>query len=554
MPELRRFGRFEILKRIAAGGMAEIYLASQTGQQGFRKTVVLKRILPEFADDPRFVEMFVEEAKIAAALDHDSIVKVYDFGSVEGNYFLAMEYVDGRDLAFILDDLAPRSELLPLEAALHVSRRVASALHYAHTKSDEQGRPMGIVHRDISPQNILISKAGAVKILDFGIARAKVRTRAATMHEIKGKAAYMSPEQARGESPGAASDIYSLGLVLYEMATGRQGLSGESDMAALEAARNPNPLPPSVANNRVDKDLEEIILKALAPNPLDRYSSALAMEEALDDYCRKLPSFIDKDLSRWMSERFKPIAPEGRVTEIMEVPAAEPARPFQSAKHVPPSAPPANAEKSVMGRYIVAAILLITVAAAITVYFKNRPSSQSSGVGQVVAERTVGIAPPETATTRPLAEADQPEAQPSGTKGKLVIETRPNGALVTANGEYRGQSPVTLAQPTVKDHADVETSLPGFQANSSGHQLPKEGSTRSVRSFLEKAYGNLDLRGCAGCRVFADGRPVDQEDGLVQLAAGVHEIRVEKAGRSRALLITIAPGTTVPLPIQNDSQ
>jgi serine/threonine protein kinase len=222
----QRFGNYVLTAHLGRGGMADVFRAQRVGAAGFERTCVVKRILKPYTDDRNFVEMFINEAKVAAQLSHPNVAQVYDLGEIDGEYFIAMEYVKGMDLLHVLRYLAkssPDRRWLPAEVAAYVVRELCRALAHAHDHVDEQRRPQPIVHRDVSPQNIMIGYDGQVKVIDFGIAKAMFTvseiTRSGT---LKGKIAYMAPEQVRGENPGPESDIFAAGVVLYEMLIGRR--------------------------------------------------------------------------------------------------------------------------------------------------------------------------------------------------------------------------------------------------------------------------------------------------------------------------------------------
>ncbi len=233
-----RFGQYEILERIASGGMAELYRARRSGVEGFQKIVAIKKILPHLADNEGFIAMFADEAKLAAQLNHPNIVHIYDLGKIEaGGYFIAMEHVEGRDLRAILESARELGMPLPVPLAVYVASKVASALDYAHRRRDGDGRDLHIVHRDVSPQNILISYEGDIKLCDFGIAKAASKVSQTESGALKGKIQYMSPEQAWGKPIDRRSDLFSLGTVLYELLTEQKLFPGESDMTVLEKVR-----------------------------------------------------------------------------------------------------------------------------------------------------------------------------------------------------------------------------------------------------------------------------------------------------------------------------
>jgi len=213
-------GKYELIKRIATGGMAEIYLARVSGLPGFEKIVVVKRILPQLATNQEFVQMFLDEARVAATLHHPNIVQMYDIGAVDGNYFISMEYLHGEDLRSIARAMRQKGQdRVPLEHALGIGVGIAAGLHYAHEKVGFDGKPLHIVHRDITPQNIFVTYDGGVKLVDFGIAKASNRASETRYGSLKGKIPYMSPEQCRSEPLDRRSDIFSLGILLYEQTT-----------------------------------------------------------------------------------------------------------------------------------------------------------------------------------------------------------------------------------------------------------------------------------------------------------------------------------------------
>ena len=232
-----QFGQYALLERIAVGGMAEVWKARMRGVEGFQKTVAIKRILPHLTDSGDFVSMFVDEAKLAAQLSHPNIIHIYDLGKIGQHYYIAMEYVEGQNLRAILNARPRRAMPLPVGLDLLIGARLASALDYAHRKRDFDHREMGLVHRDVSPQNVLISYDGDIKLCDFGIAKAVANASRTQMGALKGKLQYMSPEQAWGRPVDPRSDIFSLGSLLFEMLTGRRLFTGDNEISVLEAVR-----------------------------------------------------------------------------------------------------------------------------------------------------------------------------------------------------------------------------------------------------------------------------------------------------------------------------
>jgi serine/threonine protein kinase len=285
LPQPIPFGKYTLFERIGRGGMADVFKARIQGPAGFERTFVVKRILPHLSDDPSFTKMFIDEAKIAAKLSHPNIVQVFELGSVDDEYFMSMEYVRGHDLAETMRTLWARVGPPRPELVAYVGREMCRALAYAHEFTSEDGQVLGMIHRDISPSNVMLSYDGAVKILDFGIAKALggeavEETRSGT---LKGKFAYMAPEQTMSNEIDRRIDIFATGIVLHEILTGRRLFKGENDMQTIERVRRCEVTPPSLFNPLCPPQLDQIVLQALARNRDERYQSASEMADALDD-------------------------------------------------------------------------------------------------------------------------------------------------------------------------------------------------------------------------------------------------------------------------------
>lgn len=300
-----RFGKYLLMDKIAAGGMAELFLAKQTGVKGFEKVVAIKRILPGLTQDQEFVGMFINEAKLAAILSHQHIVQIFDLGTTDGFYYIAMEYVMGKDLRALVQRSQARSLPLTVGHALLIASRICAGLDYAHRKKDLHGRDLHLVHRDVSPQNILISYEGEIKLVDFGIAKAATQTTETRTGTLKGKLAYMSPEQATGKPLDHRSDIFSLGIVLHELVTGRRMFTGNNEFAIIEQVRQAQIAPPSEINRDLPPEVDELVMKALAKNPVDRFQQASDMELAIDHLiAAKGYAFSSLSLANYMHTLF----------------------------------------------------------------------------------------------------------------------------------------------------------------------------------------------------------------------------------------------------------
>ena len=285
------FGKYFLVDKIATGGMAEIFKAKTYSHGGFENLLVIKRILPHIGENEDFIEMFIDEAKVSVALQHPNIVRIYDFGKILENYFIAMECVDGKDTRNCLRKLARKKSHLPPKFAAFIAHETAKGLHYAHTKKDLQGNPYGIVHRDISPSNVIVSYEGEVKVADFGIAKAESNAYQTRDGVLKGKFEYMSPEQATGREIDPRSDIFSVGIILYEMLTGRRLFKTDSEIATLKKIRDCDFPKPSALNPKIPEALEDICMKALARYPEDRYQTCAAITEDLGEFI--LPATAD---------------------------------------------------------------------------------------------------------------------------------------------------------------------------------------------------------------------------------------------------------------------
>jgi serine/threonine protein kinase len=277
----QQFGKYQLIHRIATGGMAEIFKAKAGGEGGFEKLVAIKRILPHLSGDPEFVAMFMREAKLAALLSHPNIVQIYDFGKENDTYYIAMEYLWGNDLGTVLKKVREKRSL-PLECALYIASRVAAGLQYSHHLMDLSGNPLNIIHRDINPQNIIITHQGEVKIVDYGIAKIAEIDSTTKVGTLKGKVPYMSPEQAAGQIIDKRSDIFSTGVILYEMVTGVKAFQGAT-MEVLERVRNAEFQLPELIVPDLPSEICEIIHTALAKDPDHRFQTCAELFTRLDD-------------------------------------------------------------------------------------------------------------------------------------------------------------------------------------------------------------------------------------------------------------------------------
>jgi serine/threonine protein kinase len=314
-----QFGKYELQSRLAAGGMAEIFKARYPVGAGISKSVVIKRILPHYAANKQFIQMFTNEARIVMGLSHGNIAQVFDFGDIDGDWFIAMEYVDGQPLSKVIKRARTIGiQAIPTSFAVLVTIEMLKGLHYAHTRFDEQGKPLKIVHRDVSPQNVLISYEGQVKLVDFGIAKAKTLGREETESgAVKGKYSYFSPEQARGKDIDARTDVFAAGIVLYEMLCGQLPFQGRMIDTMSRIVKGQFAAPREL-NPDITPALEQIILTALAVEKDKRFATAEAFQSALSSYLyQNAPSFQTSSLGTFVQFLFEPdLVADGRPVQL----------------------------------------------------------------------------------------------------------------------------------------------------------------------------------------------------------------------------------------------
>ncbi len=329
----RVFGQYTLLERIASGGMAEIFLAKTKGFGGFEKTLVIKRLHPHYSDDHSFVKMLVDEAKITVQLQHANIVQIFDLGRIGGQYYIAMEYVDGKDLFHILRELHDNDLQMPLEAACFIAAQLCHGLQYAHCRRDEESnQPLQVVHRDISPQNLLVSWSGEVKIADFGIVKAAQRSTHTEAGIIKGKFYYMSPEQALGIDIDYRSDIFSAGIVLFEALTATPLYDDTETATLMQRVQSGDVRSPTEFRDDIPEELDRICMRALAADRDARYGSALEMGRDLSNFLvSRGRAFTKVDLGDFLRSLFRdhtvtdpemrgPTGEETAQIDLLEVP------------------------------------------------------------------------------------------------------------------------------------------------------------------------------------------------------------------------------------------
>jgi serine/threonine protein kinase len=481
----RSLGRYEIVGRLAMGGMAEILLGRITGPSGFERPVVIKRILPHYAAVSAFVEMLLDEGRLAARIRHPNVVQVQELGREGDEVFLVMEYLEGESAAGLLR--RARVRRLPIQAALaaHIASEACAGLHAAHELTDSDGAPIGVVHRDISPQNIFVTYDGTVKILDFGIAKAADRITRTEAGTLKGKFEYMSPEQARGEPLDRRSDVFALGIVLYELATQRRLFKRDTQLATLRAVTDDPITAPAAIDAGVPRGLEWVTMRALDRDPKTRYATAIDMrrdlsrvireldapalpEEALGALMREL--FADRieqkqEMLRRMREGFTPShVPVADVDEAVEIPSIAGASQVRTKPYTDPDIPAKHRgfpAKTAMAALAVLALAVGGVAAFV-----------------LISESAVPVA-----------------AAPSALAGAatLTIETEPPGARVRIDGDDRGSTPLSLDLARSDRPLSLELVLDGHAALRETVTPDESQRLRfSLTPLAEPISGNLE--------------------------------------------------------------
>jgi len=308
--------RYRVIEKLASGGMAEVFRAESAGLEGFKKQVAIKRVLPHLSEKKKFISMFLDEARLSAHLSHSNCVQVFDIGVGDNAYFIVMEYVDGADLKAVLETLKKQRRELAIEDAVFIAIKICEGLCYAHELTDSEGHPFGVVHRDVSPPNVLMTKYGEIKIVDFGLAKASSQLEKSEPGIIKGKFSYLSPEAALGKDVDHRTDIFAVGIILWEMLASRRLFLGDTDFATVKLVQQAVVTPISTANPKVAPDLERIVNRALARDPAQRYQSArelaISLNEFLYRYGKAVGSFKIAGLVQSTikdKQRARPLAP-----------------------------------------------------------------------------------------------------------------------------------------------------------------------------------------------------------------------------------------------------
>jgi serine/threonine-protein kinase len=531
----RPFGKYLLMRKLAAGGMAELFLALHRSVAGFEKLVVIKRILPQMNQDKQFIDMLLHEARVAATLSHPNVVQTFDVGQVDGTYFIAMEHIHGEDIRTIVRQMKAKSlSEFPIEHALHIVVGLCAGLAYAHEKRDLEGKLLGIVHRDISPQNIVLTFSGDVKVVDFGVAKSLHAGEDSKGGHLKGKVPYMSPEQATGEEVDSRSDIFAAGVILFELTTGKRLFKGPNEYETLKLiCETEYPMPSDVAPG-YPAELERIVMKALLKSREGRYQSAREMQADLEAFIRheRIP-VSPVNLAAWMGTLFAEKLDEQK-SDLMDIKlladrlaASLPPPDFSPAStgthaafdqsSTGAGAPPAAAsiappQKRGAGVFVGGAVALAAIAGVVFVATRE-PAVQP----------TPGTVEPLTPTTTTAVVEE---------RAALRIESEPAGAAIWLNGDLRPETtPFTIDSLPLGKDILVKVSMEGFESHKETIKLEKAGVTRTLVVKLLTGSVTVELDVVPEPVVWVDGKPWKGDWKKLSVSADEeHKIAISASG------------------------
>ncbi|MBL8952072.1 MAG: protein kinase [Myxococcaceae bacterium] len=550
-------GKYRLLEHLGTGGMAEVFLAETAGAQGFQKRVVIKRVLPHLRSDPEFIEMFLDEARLAARLTHPNVVQTFELGEFNGSFFIAMEHVVGKTLYAVIDRLNDYDVLFPLDGALRVIVQLLEALDYAHALTDERRRPLRIVHRDVTPSNVMLTPQGSVKLLDFGIARAADRRHHTQAGVTKGKVGYMAPEHARAERIDGRADVFSVGTLLYILTTGSAPYPPTRDRGEqVQRMMKGRYVAPREANPALDVDLERIILKAMAPRLDARYTSAGEMLREVEAYAAAQQLNLG---ARAVAEVMRTLFPElaapavvGRPTVTVDEPVPSPrpnatdvkrtlsARPLRDTRSDPAVPPPSPVPDEPPSEPL--------------------PPVSDHTAPIAVADTDIKPSPPQAPTR---ARAQPSKAPPSPGRWALLLTPAVAAgaglAWLLAPAATPAPSPapppvaVVVPDEAPKPAPAPEPPSPAAEALPGAVELPPDGPVELARPVVRKApaaappakkLGVVKLTSEPQAIVRVLGRSYGRTPMRFELPEGMHRLELEypNNGAKRTLLINVSAG------------
>jgi serine/threonine protein kinase len=435
------YGPYLLLEKIGAGGMAEVFRAVRNGPQGFVRQFAIKRIIPRHAESSDFVEMFCNEARLSALLSHPNIVQVYDFGEIDGSYYLAMEYLKGRTVLSVMRSLHARRRPFPVAAVAYIARQVALGLSYAHTLRGPEGEALNLVHRDVNPSNIMLLKSGTVKVLDFGIAKSPSLTTLQTQAGlVKGKLSYAPPEQLKCRPLDGRADVFALGVTLWEMATMRKLFGGRTDFETVTNVMTKPVLPPSSQREEIPQAFDEVVLSALQRDP-EKRPDAKQLAARLGDFLVDT-RFRDDSLAELMRELFG-----SNTSRVVAMPALDAGSALAGESTIP-GGPPTEADAPGLVPGLEAATPAAAAASAHTWRGRRRVLAGLAFVGVVGLAALGWVSRGSLGQMRGLLSSEPPAGAAPAAQIVVELDSRPRGAAVErADGTRLGQTPLTLRLP-----------------------------------------------------------------------------------------------------------
>jgi serine/threonine-protein kinase len=490
----RRFGKYTLIRKLATGGMAELFLAIQKSMAGFEKLIVIKRILPAMNQDRAFIEMLLHEARIAATLSHANIAQTFDVGLVDGTYYIAMEHVHGEDLRAIVRQMREKGvREFPLEHAISIILAICGGLSYAHEKRALDGSSLNIVHRDISPQNVVVTFEGDIKIVDFGIAKSDTQLGVDTSSgKLKGKVPYMSPEQARGEEIDSRSDLFAVGIILFELTTGKRLFKRQGDFETLKLICEREYPRPSRIREGYPEELERIVMRALEKDKDARFQSGREMQAALEDFVRheRIP-VSNIALTRFMQSLFEEKLASHKKDLIEGKQLADLIELRRQSDEPPGRESEPGATRSALG------VLSTPPAAARTVTDVNAASRKNSNgiIAALAIAATLGASGVAYWQHKQKV-ASVVEMPPAGTasRGTISVTSDPPGATIWIDGEMRTEvTPATIAHLPTGRAIDVKVTKEGFEIAKQTVTLADTDPSATLILALPKGLVTVDV-------------------------------------------------------------
>ena len=546
----KQFGKYTLLRRLAAGGMAELFLALHRSVAGFEKLIVIKRILPSMNQDRGFIEMLLHEARIAATLSHPNVVQIFDVGQVDGTYFIAMEHIHGEDIQSIVRGMKRMNVAeFPLEHTISILLGTCAGLAYAHDKRDLDGAALGIVHRDISPRNIVVSFTGDVKIVDFGIAKSGTEPNQddTPSGQLKGKAPYMSPEQASGQPVDWRSDIFAAGVMLFELTTGRRLFKGASEYETLKMICDKEYPLPSEVKPGYPPDLERIVVRALAKRREDRYQSAREMQADLESFAREERVAVSQvGLTKWMESLFADKLAQQKealqdVKQLADVIAAQHTSLYEGGSATGTgtlngagaasvrAAPP---KKSQAG--VIVAVLGLAALGGGFVFMRRQAEMQRQAM--TVAHNK------EMSDRGPIPDA-VPEAH-----GVVDITSKPDGCAIWLDGDLRAEvTPAKIEKLPLGRALEFKLTKEGLEPHRETVMLTPANPTKAITAELTDGSVTVVLKTDPPATVWIDGKPWKGDRARVDgLSAGEeHKLVISASGYvAKTITFTAQPGET----------